>query len=96
MRRSQTQSLGSLLKDFVRDQNMETKLKEIETVNHCQEILGKAMGRYVKRIYLRNGELTIEITSSLVKSELVMLREELRGQLNEKAGQPIVSRIVLK
>ena len=96
MRRSQTQSLGNLLKDFVRDQNIESKLKEIEIINHCQEILGTTMGRYVKKIYIRNGELTLEITSSLVKSELVMLREELRRQLNERAGQSLITRIVLK
>jgi hypothetical protein len=96
MRRSQTLPLGNLLKDYVKDQQIEGKLKEIEIVQHCQEILGKAMGKYVRKISMRNGELVIEVSSSLVKSELIMLREELRQQLNEKAGQPFVSRIVLK
>lgn len=96
MRRSQTQHLGKLLEDYARDQNIDEKLKEVEIIRHCQEILGKTMGRYVTKIFLQNGELHLVVSSAMVKSELIMLREELRMQLNEKAGQNIVSRVILK
>ncbi|MFZ5429002.1 MAG: DUF721 domain-containing protein [Bacteroidota bacterium] len=96
MRRSQTQRLGDLLKDYTRTQHLDGKLKELEIIEHCHEILGRTMGRYVRRITMKNGELTIEVSSSIVKSELIMLREELRSQINEKAGASLVSRIILK
>jgi hypothetical protein len=96
MRRSQTQRLGDLLKDYTRNQNLDGKLKELEIIELCHEILGLTMGRYVRRITMKNSELTIEVSSSIVKSELIMLREELRAQLNEKAGVSLVSKIILK
>ncbi len=96
MRRSQTQHLGTLLKDYAREQNFTNKLAEVDVIQHCHEIMGKAMGRYVTDITMKNGELIIEVNSSLVKSELTMLREELRQRINETMGRNVVARIVLK
>jgi len=96
MRRSHTQHLSHLLRDYAKERNIEDKLNEVDVVNCCQEIMGKTMGRYVKKISMENGGLTIEVTSSLVKSELMMLREELRQRINEQIGKNIVSKIFLK
>jgi precorrin-2 methylase len=96
MRRSQTQHLSHLLRDFAKERNIEDKLNEVDVVNCCQKIMGKIMGRYVKKIYMENGELTVEVTSPMVKSELMMLREELRQRVNEQVGKNIVTKIFLK
>jgi hypothetical protein len=96
MRRSQTQHLGNLLKDYAREKNFTNKLREVDVIQHCHEIMGKAMGRYVTDISMKNGELIIEVNSSIVRSELTMLREELRERINEQVGQHAVTRIVLK
>lgn len=96
MRRSQTQHLSHLLKDFAKESNIEDKLYEVDVINYCQEIMGRTMGRYVKKISMKNGELIIEVTSSLVKSELMMLREELRQRINEQVGKNAVNKISLK
>lgn len=96
MRRSQTRHLGQLLKEFAVQQNFDSKLKEVDVIQHCQEIMGKTMGKYIRKLSVYRGELTIDVTSALVKSELIMLREELRAQLNERAGEEVVTRIIIK
>lgn len=96
MRRSQTQHLSHLLKDYAKERNIVDKLNEVDVVNCCQEIMGKTMGRYVKKISMKNGELIIEVTSSLVKSELMMLREELLQRINEQIGKNVVNKLFLK
>jgi len=50
----------------------------------------------VKKVSVNNGELFIEVTSALVKSELVMLREELRDRINERMGKEVVYRVILR
>lgn len=96
MRRSNTQHLSSLLKDFVRESDYAGKLREVEAIQHCQELLGKTMGRYVRKISINQGILFLEVTSSVVKSELMMLREEIRAQLNERAQSEVIQKVVLK
>lgn len=96
MRRSNTQNLGQLLKDFVKDQRIDGKMKEIEVVEYCQEILGQTMGRYLRHISVREGVMYLDLESSVVRSELMMLREELRTRLNEKVGSEVVRKIVLR
>ena len=96
MRRSQTQHLGQLLKEFAIQQKIDGKLKEVDVIRYCQEIMGKTMGRYIRKLSVNNGELTIDVTSALVKSELIMLREELRTRLNERVGEEVVKRIIIK
>ncbi len=96
MRRSQPQHLSQLLRDFVKQTSIGDKINEVEVVKCCYEILGKTMGRYVRKVSVKEGDLMIEVTSALVKSELVMLRNELRERINERLGREIVYKVILK
>jgi hypothetical protein len=59
-------------------------------------LLGKTIAGYTRNIYLSKQILYVEIGSSVVKNELVMMREEIRSKLNEQAGEEMVLKIVFK
>ncbi|NOY96424.1 MAG: DUF721 domain-containing protein [Chlorobi bacterium] len=46
--------------------------------------------------FISKGVLYVTITSPVVKAELLMMREEIRGRLNDEAGAEIVEKIVFK
>lgn len=96
MKRSQTQHLGELLRKLARAQNFDHKLKEVDAVQYCQEILGKTLSRYVQHISVHNGDLYIETSSSMVRAELTMLREELRNRLNERMGRNMINKVIIR
>ena len=96
MRRSNTQSLSEVLKEYIEHNRIDRKLKEIDVVQGWEELLGKTISRYTKNIYISNRILYVEITSSVVKNELFMMREEICRRINENAGQDIVSKIIFK
>ncbi|WP_321374012.1 DUF721 domain-containing protein [uncultured Draconibacterium sp.] len=96
MRRSNTQSLSEVLKEFIEQNRMERKLKELDIVQGWENLLGKTIARYTRNIYIRNGILYVEITSSVVKNELFLMREEICRRINENAGDEIITRIVFK
>ncbi len=48
------------------------------------------------KIYIKDHVLFIHLNSSVVRNELLMLREELRKKLNEKAGAEVIREIVLR
>ncbi|HOF54369.1 MAG TPA: DUF721 domain-containing protein [Prolixibacteraceae bacterium] len=96
MRRSIPRSIGDVLEDFIRQNNFDLKLQEIAVVEYWHELMGSAMAKYTRKIYIARGVLYVEITSPVVKSELFMNREELRKRLNEYAGTEVVLKIVFR
>ena len=96
MRRSNTQSLSEVIRDYVKGTSIEKKLKEVDVVQSWEELLGKTIAHYTKNVTLRSKILFVEISSSVVKYELFMMREEIRRKLNEKAGEDMVEKIIFK
>ena len=96
MRRSNTQSLAEALRDYISEMKMERKLKEVDVVQSWEALLGKTIARYTRNIYLSKGILYVEITSPVVKNELVMMREEIRKRMNSQAGEEMITKIVFK
>ena len=96
MRRSNVQSLGEVLKAFVKENNFDKKLKEVDVVKSWEELLGKTIAHYTRNVNLKNSVLYVEIKSAVVKNELFLMREEIRRKLNENAGEEMVSKIVFK
>ena len=96
MRRSNTQSLSDVIKEYIEKNRIESKLKEVDVVNSWEELLGKTIANYTKNIYIRNKILFVEISSSVVKNELFMMREEICRRLNENAGRDVISKIIFK
>ena len=96
MRRSNTQTLSAVLKEYISEMRMETKLKEVEMVQSWEELLGKTVARYTRNIYISRKVLYVELTSSVVKNELFMMRAEIREKINSQAGETIVNKIVFK
>ena len=96
MRRSNTQSLAEALRDYIREMRMERKLKEVDVVQSWEALLGKTIARYTRNIYLSRGILYVEITSPVVKNELLMMREEIRQRMNKQAEEELVTKIVFK
>ncbi len=94
MRRSNTQSLSEVLKDYIREAKIERKLKEVDVVESWENLLGKTIAHYTRNIYIRKQVLFVEISSSVVKNELFMMREEIRRKINEKEGEEIVKTII--
>jgi predicted nucleic acid-binding Zn ribbon protein len=96
MRRSNTQSLSEIIKEYVKANQIERKLKEVDVVESWENLLGKSVANYTRNIYIRNKVLYVEISSSVVKHELFMMREEIKRKINEKEGEEIVRTIIFK
>lgn len=96
MRKSNTQPLGDVLREYVSAMKFDRKLKEVDVVQSWEKLLGKSIAGYTRNIYLSKRILYVEISSSVVKNELVMMREEIRNRLNELAGEEMVEKIVFR
>ena len=96
MRKSNTQTIASVIKDYLKEAQIEGKLKEVQVVNSWEELVGKVIARRTNRIYIKNGKLYLYMNSSIVKNELLMHREGIIERINTNAGEEIVKEIVIR
>jgi predicted nucleic acid-binding Zn ribbon protein len=96
MRRSKTISLAEAMKDYIKEMHLEGKLNEIGVINSWEETVGKAIASRTSKIYIKDGVLYVYLNSSVVRNELLMLRQALKDKLNEKAGAEVIRDIILK
>jgi predicted nucleic acid-binding Zn ribbon protein len=96
MRRSKTISLAEALKDYVKEMNLEGKLSEVGLINSWEETVGKAISSRTSKIYIKDHILYVHLNSSVVRNELLMLRQALKEKLNENAGSEVIIDIVFR
>jgi predicted nucleic acid-binding Zn ribbon protein len=96
MRRSKTISLAEAMQDYIREMKLGDKLSEIGLIGSWEEMVGRAISSRTKKIYIKDKVLYVHLSSSVVRNELLMLRNALKDRLNEKAGKEVIRDIVLK
>ncbi|MDD4191590.1 MAG: DUF721 domain-containing protein [Mangrovibacterium sp.] len=85
MRKSNTEKLGALIRNYVRDNQLERKLTEVDIILSWTGLLGKTVASNTQELRIRNGTLFVKISSPVVRNELLMMKEEIRKRLNERA-----------
>ena len=96
MRRSKTISIAEAVSDYIKEMNIGTKLSEAGVINSWEETVGKAISSRTTKIYIKDHILYVHLNSSVVRNELLMLREALREKLNQKAGTEVIKDIVFR
>ena len=96
MKRSNTQSIAEAIRAYLKESKLEKPLKERELIQSWETLLGKSVARATSKIYFREGKLYVHLSSSVVKNELFMLRDEILKKLNESAGEELVREIVFR
>ena len=84
------------MKDYIREMNLEGKLREVGIIDSWEKTVGKAISSRTSKVYIKDGILYVHLTSSIVRNELLMIREALRERLNQAAGSDVIKDIVLK
>ncbi|QIK53221.1 DUF721 domain-containing protein [Dysgonomonas sp. HDW5A] len=97
MRKRNTESLGEVLKQFFEEnQFFKRKLAESRVISGWAKTLGPVIASYTTNVYLRNNILYVSLTSSVLRSELMMCKEKLITNLNTHAGLNVVKDIVFR
>ena len=96
MKRVNTQLIGTVLDDFF-EQNPELadKLAEVRLLDSWKTILGSSVSRFTDNMYIKKRTLYVRLTSSILKNELMMCREQLIIKLNNQAGRNVIDSITL-
>ena len=97
MLKRNAQQLNNILSEFF-DQNPElrTSVAEHRAVTAWRELLGEGVAHYTKNVYFKRNVLHVQLTSSVLRAELIMNKQNLIDRLNEYAEMEIVKDIVIR
>lgn len=96
MRKSHTQKISDVIRESLHEMQIDRKLKEVNIVSQWESLMGRTVASRTSKIYIRNHILYIHVTSSVLKNELIMLRQDIISRLNEKAGEQLIEEIVIR
>lgn len=70
------------------------KFDETSILSIWPEIMGTAIANRTKQIYIHDKKLFLRIESSVIKNELIMVRQGIIQKLNEHAGSEVITEMV--
>lgn len=96
IRKSQTRTIREVIRDFLKENNLQKGLDEQEMVRLWYEKTGKMVARHTRSVQIRNRKMYVKLDSSVVRNELSMLRDALVKDLNESFQEPLIDEIILQ
>lgn len=96
MRRNNAEKVGDILRRFLRQESLESPLNEQRIIDLWPKMLGPAMAKYTRNLYIRNQILYVHLSSAALRQELMMGRELLVRKLNEKVGANVITNIIFR
>ena len=96
MRHSNQQTLGEVIKEFLRNFGLEEKVTEARIAETWEKVMGPGIARYTKRISLRNKTLTIQLSSPALRQELSYGKTKIIKLINESIGKDVVEDLILR
>ena len=95
-RNSNNQSLGDVIKDFLKQSGWERKLDEVKIMTEWDKILGPSLANYTQEVFIQNDKLHIRLNSSTLRQELSYKKSEIVKDLNAAVGKEVINDIILK
>ena len=94
MRKPNDVSVKDAISKMLDVYRLRKKFDETSVVSMWPEIMGTAIANRTTQIYIYDKKLFIRLESSVIKNELLMVKQGIIDKLNEKAGSKVILEIV--
>lgn len=80
----------------MRQEGLESPLNEYRLIQGWKEILGPGIATYTKNLFVKNQTLYVHLSSSVLRQELMMKREQIIKNLNQHVGAQVIVNIIFQ
>ncbi len=94
MRRSKSETLDTLIGEFLRQEGLESPLNQYRLVDSWPKVVGPTIARYTGEVFIKNQTLFVKVKSAPLRNDLMMGRTNLVRQLNQHIGAQVITDIV--
>lgn len=93
MKRVSAQSVGEIIDGFLRQERLDSKLKEHRAAALWPELVGPGINRYTVNRTVKNGVMTVVLSSASLRNEMMLSRSVLKQRINEALGEEVIKEI---
>ena len=95
MKRNDAEQIGKLIRNFLRQESLESPLNERRLISSWAEVLGPTIASYTRELYIKNQVLYVHLTSAALRQELMMGRDLLVRNLNRHVGAQVTNQTLM-
>ena len=96
MKRTEAKNIGQIINDLLKQENLDVALDEHRASALWPQIVGDGINRYTVKRYVKDGVMTVHLSSAALKSELMLIRASIIERINEALGRDIIHEIIFK
>jgi len=94
MRKPNDITLKDAITKMIDVYRLRRKFDETSIVAIWPEIMGNAIANRTTQIYIRDKKLFLRLESSVIKNELLMVRQGIIKRLNDHAGSEVITEMI--
>jgi predicted nucleic acid-binding Zn ribbon protein len=96
MRRRNTETIRDVIEQFLKQKKLDKPLFEKKIIDAWPEVLGKNIMNYTSNLAVKNRKLYVSITSSVLRHDLFISRDNIVESLNKHVGSHVIDEIVFR
>ena len=91
-----THNIGDLVKAFLKQYRLDERIEEVDINDNWEEIAGPVISRHTKSLRLKDGVLTLNLSSAALRHTLSFSKSDFIKKLNESLGKELIQDVILK
>ncbi len=96
MEKKDAKHIKSIISEILKNQQLDHKMLENRVIRSWEKVIGKTVAKATTQIFMQSGTLYLSINSSVMRNELLMLKDKIMDALNEEVGHQIVTAIMIR
>lgn len=96
MKRIDPKPIGDLFDQLFKSPDIAAKIAEGGLPNSWRKVVGPIIAEYTRQVRFVSGTLYVHVTSSVIRTELMMQRDALVKAINAEAGIDIVKQVTIQ
>ena len=95
MGRTNDKPLKEVIDELLRVYKLRRKYDETALIQAWPDVIGVAIANRTSKIYIRDRKLFVQLESSVIRNELMMMRSHILERMNEIAGSKVIDEVIL-
>lgn len=96
MRKKNTELLSEVIRQVLRQNNLDKPLNEKRLIDAWPLVLGANIVQYTSELIIKNRVLYVSLNSSVLRHDLFMSRDEIKNSLNKQVGVDVIIDIIFR
>jgi|SRR5690606_31806872 Protein of unknown function (DUF721). len=94
-RRGNDMTIKEAVEKMLEVYKLRRKYDETALLAAWPELMGNAIANRTRQLYIRDKKLFVKVESSVIKNELLLMRSQIIGRMNEHVGQVVIEDLIV-